>query len=109
MEKKQQTELSDLCKGFPRQFQDYLCYARRLGFIARPDYTMLHDLIHQCREPDWEDHSFQWFEGKELSSSSIDLIPRSAAGFSQPDDRVANMSSNRCFYCLCGKERLVAS
>merc|ERR1712048_517828 len=32
MEKKEQTPLGDLCQAFPKQFQDYLHYARNLGF-----------------------------------------------------------------------------
>merc|ERR1712048_255192 len=38
MQKKQSFPLDELCSGFPKEFQDYLSYARNLGFTDRPDY-----------------------------------------------------------------------
>merc|ERR1719487_2663973 len=54
-EKKEQTKLSDLCQGFPKEFEDYLAYARNLAFQERPDYKMLWELMHKCRESSWQD------------------------------------------------------
>merc|ERR1719247_2909458 len=40
-EKKEVTQLSDLCNGFPDAFEKYLGYCRNLGYYDRPDYDML--------------------------------------------------------------------
>merc|ERR1712178_475139 len=46
MEKKETTPLSELCKQFHKQFEEYLNYARNLGFTERPDYKMLFELMN---------------------------------------------------------------
>merc|ERR1711988_930145 len=34
MEKKEQTDLGELCRGFPNQFKEYLDYTRKLDFTT---------------------------------------------------------------------------
>lgn len=83
-EKKENTKLSDLCQGFPDNFEKYLSYARNLGFTERPDYTMLFNYMRQCRDSGVQDHAFEWFEGKDLGKLTP-LNPRVEQN--QPDDK----------------------
>ena len=45
MEKKKETSAEDLCKGFPRQFTNYIKYTRSLGYEQDPDYDYLKNLF----------------------------------------------------------------
>lgn len=45
MEKKQSTSAEELCKGFPRQFTDYINYTRNLAYEQEPDYDYLKNLF----------------------------------------------------------------
>merc|ERR1712050_99373 len=87
MEKKELTPLADLCANFPKQFQDYLHYARNLGFTDKPDYNMLFGKLKEVREAGWKDHSFQWFEDREPQFTLVSLAPRSSVVCLQPDDK----------------------
>lgn len=77
-EKKEQTPLPDLCKDFPKAFEEYLGYSRNLGFAEKPDYTKLYDMLRSTRPPGTEDHHYQWFEGKNVldASTLVKLDPR---------------------------------
>merc|ERR1712039_401700 len=88
MEKKEETHLNELCKGFPTQFHAYLDYARNLGYQEKPDYDMIFELWRSCREPDWKDYSYQWFEDNPPPDPLTPLITRT--GFPHPDDKVAS-------------------
>jgi hypothetical protein len=41
MNKKMGTTIEYLCRGIPREFGDFLRYARSLGFDEEPDYASL--------------------------------------------------------------------
>ena len=43
--KKKATSAEELCKGFPKQFIDYINYTRNLEFEADPDYKYLRQLL----------------------------------------------------------------
>ncbi|RYP55276.1 hypothetical protein DL768_000031 [Monosporascus sp. mg162] len=47
-EKKQTTQIKDLCEGFPEEFSKYLTYVRNLGFEDTPDYDYLRELFTQA-------------------------------------------------------------
>lgn len=93
-EKKEQVKLSDLCQGFPKQFEEYLNYARNLGFTERPDYKMLFELMNACREQGSQDSSFEWFEGKPPPGKLVPLNPR--VDTKQPDDKVQKEAGKGC-------------
>ncbi|CAO3594686.1 unnamed protein product [Absidia cylindrospora] len=44
-EKKQTTNVKDLCYGYPEEFGIYLQYVRKLGFEETPDYDFLRELF----------------------------------------------------------------
>lgn len=41
MEKKLQTSVEALCKGFPNEFRDYMSYCKNLKYDEKPDYAYL--------------------------------------------------------------------
>jgi len=105
-EKKESTELSDLCQGQREAFQAYLEYARNLGFKDRPDYMMLRKQFANLRAllqreegnpiQDWD---FEWLQGKELGELEP-LLPYDT--LEQPDDEQAPSERPRglcCFRC----------
>ncbi|KAK4110081.1 kinase-like protein [Canariomyces notabilis] len=63
-EKKQTTEIKDLCAGFPEQFAHYLTYVRNLGFEDTPDYDYLRDLFTQALKEAGlvEDGEYDWMK-----------------------------------------------
>ena len=48
MEKKIETQLEVLCKGFPDHFINYLNYCRSLKFEDKPDYGYLKRVFEQA-------------------------------------------------------------
>jgi hypothetical protein len=97
LDKKSRTPLVQLCSGFPKQFEEFLAYARNLHYRDMPDYDYCYDLFAQLRQPDWQDHSYQWFEPVGPPQELIDLLPR--IRLLQPDERVANVS-RKCWICI---------
>lgn len=93
-EKKEQTKLSILCEGFPKQFEEYLDYTRNLGFMQRPDYKMLYELMHKCRESGVQDHQYEWFETNAPPGKLVPLLPRTDQ--LQPDDQDASKAAKSC-------------
>merc|ERR1712039_310240 len=44
-DKKIETDLAELCHGFPKEFQEFLFRARSLDFYERPNYSALRGLF----------------------------------------------------------------
>lgn len=63
-EKKQTTPITELCNGFPEEFNKYLSYVRNLGFEDTPDYDYLRDLFTQALKNtgEVEDGEYDWMK-----------------------------------------------
>ncbi|KAI5808984.1 casein kinase-like protein I [Peziza echinospora] len=63
-EKKQTTQIKELCDGFPDEFNQYLTYVRNLGFEDTPDYDFLRDLFTQALKNlgEVEDGEYDWMK-----------------------------------------------
>lgn len=62
--KKQTTNITELCRGYPIQFAQYLTYARNLKFDETPDYQYLYRLMDQAMRDiggQFDDH-YDWLE-----------------------------------------------
>lgn len=61
-EKKQSTQVKDLCDGFPEEFGIYLNYVRKLGFEETPDYDFLRELFAKVMKNnnDVDDGVYDW-------------------------------------------------
>ncbi|KAI9303189.1 kinase-like domain-containing protein [Cunninghamella echinulata] len=61
-EKKQSTNVKDLCSGYPEEFGIYLQYVRKLGFDETPDYDFLRELFTKVIKNlgETEDHIYDW-------------------------------------------------
>lgn len=70
-EKKQTTQIRDLCDGFPEEFCKYLTYVRNLGFEDTPDYDYLRELFTQALKNtgEVEDGKYDWQKSSKESSS----------------------------------------
>lgn len=55
LDKKQLTALPDLCRGCPREFQEYLQYCRELQFDAKPDMAYVRGIFRQL----YKKHGFE--------------------------------------------------
>lgn len=100
-EKKETTQLEELCEGHPRAFREYLRITRDLDFMERPDYDALRKLFKEVRDQEGpiEDHQYQWFD-KEDKAWSKDLVPLQAwTKLRQPDDKEPAKSRG---FCFCG-------
>lgn len=63
-EKKQTTPITELCNGFPEEFNKYLSYVRNLGFEDTPDYDYLRELFTQAlrNTGEVEDGEYDWMK-----------------------------------------------
>ena len=77
MEKKRETSAQDLCKGFPRQFTDYINYTRNLTYEQEPDYDYLKNLFITTLNNegfnidcyyDWDKQTIQYLRGFKTSA-----------------------------------------
>eukprot|EP00931_Biecheleriopsis_adriatica_P097082 TRINITY_DN7083_c2_g1_i1.p1 TRINITY_DN7083_c2_g1~~TRINITY_DN7083_c2_g1_i1.p1 ORF type:complete len:402 (+),score=100.42 TRINITY_DN7083_c2_g1_i1:47-1252(+) len=59
---KMETSDEDLCRGYPKEFCDYLSYCRKLGFDEKPDYAHLRDLFSKLfdKQEFKDDGKFDW-------------------------------------------------
>jgi len=99
---KKATKLSDLCKGLPKEFLDYIAYCRALSYRQRPDYTRLRlfmlRVLHAMGPV--KDYDLQWLsDSKEFRPDG--LVPLAEwPGIAQPDDSEAQSG-----ICGCCKRR----
>ncbi|KAI8338386.1 kinase-like domain-containing protein [Chlamydoabsidia padenii] len=61
-EKKQTTNVKDLCYGYPEEFGIYLQYVRKLGFEESPDYDFLRELFTKVikNSGQVDDNMYDW-------------------------------------------------
>jgi hypothetical protein len=66
MEKKISTSASELCKGLPKEFTNYLDYCRKLRFEDKPDYQELRRMFRNLfiRQGYVYDYMFDWIVKK---------------------------------------------
>ena len=71
--KKKATSAEELCKGFPKQFIDYINYTRNLEFEADPDYKYLRQLlVSTLQESNAQfDFWYDWLNEKPTISDHI--------------------------------------
>lgn len=62
MEMKIKTSINSLCHGCPREFMDYLRYAKNMQFEDRPDYAYLKGLFTTLFEKEGfqMDENYDW-------------------------------------------------
>jgi len=95
---KESFSLTELCKGFPDQFREYLHYCRNLGFKERPDYGMMQKNFKDLRKQAGanEDYDLMFIDPKEVDVKT--LIPMDpGCNHQQPDD-ASTRTSKHCFY-----------
>jgi len=99
-ETKESVPLSELCKGHPDAFKEYLRITRDLQFKDKPEYEKLRNLFKQARAEHGpkEDNHFPWLEGKDLGTPVKLTYPELVR---QPDDDGAKKKSGACFP-FCG-------
>jgi len=68
------TSHAELCKGFPKEFKEYLEYCDGLGFKDKPDYTHLRGLFRKAaarRQLDFDWH-FDWMTPRQKRKRAPD-------------------------------------
>eukprot|EP00826_Nyctotherus_ovalis_P047589 TRINITY_DN5493_c0_g1_i5.p1 TRINITY_DN5493_c0_g1~~TRINITY_DN5493_c0_g1_i5.p1 ORF type:complete len:126 (+),score=42.89 TRINITY_DN5493_c0_g1_i5:48-380(+) len=60
--KKVETTVEMLCKGYPEELKEYMNYCRRLTFVEKPDYEYLKGLFGKVieREGYKDDGIYDW-------------------------------------------------
>ncbi|KAI9805572.1 MAG: Casein kinase I 2 [Sarcosagium campestre] len=63
-QKKKDTDIKDLCEGFPDELAEYLSYVRNLGFEETPDYDHLRDIFTKALKSTGEldDGEYDWMK-----------------------------------------------
>merc|ERR1719298_146705 len=59
---KKATKVSELCKGLPPEFEEYLTYCRGMQYKQRPDYIRLRDMFRRVLDTlgNVKGHELQW-------------------------------------------------
>eukprot|EP00927_Polykrikos_kofoidii_P033690 TRINITY_DN2850_c0_g1_i1.p1 TRINITY_DN2850_c0_g1~~TRINITY_DN2850_c0_g1_i1.p1 ORF type:complete len:376 (-),score=64.77 TRINITY_DN2850_c0_g1_i1:115-1242(-) len=105
-EKKQSFPMSELCDGFPEEFQTYITYCRNLGYKDIPNYQMLAKLFRNVRSradvvaDGDKEYGFQWplepwDVGQEGKKEIGPIVPLESwqRRYTQPDDVTASKDS----------------
>jgi len=81
--KKKEVSVSDLCKGLPDEFKDFMNYCRNLGFTQDPDYNYIIGLFEGCMKKndiDAKTPDFIWnqnrlaLEKEEMKKQMLNVI-----------------------------------
>ena len=74
--KKKETTPEELCKGFPKEFENYIKYTRELKYEEDPNYLYLENLfIEVLKKMDFQlDYYYDWSEYKEEEKSEKDNV-----------------------------------
>lgn len=92
-DKKQSSQIKDLCEGFPEEFGIYLQYARKLSFEETPDYDFCRELFDKVlqRLGETDDGVYDWML---LKNGQLEEVKcRCSDTYSKP----ANQSTH--FFC----------
>lgn len=98
MEKKRDTTPEDLCRGFPKQFEEYITYTRKLEYEQDPDYGLLKALFMNVLSE--LGHGFDYYYDWDVDSNSVGAS--STTGISHPfvldgqkkADNINNLANN---------------
>ena len=73
--KKRGTSGEELCKGFPKEFVEYINYTRNLEFEAEPDYKFLRGLLLSVLEKENQPYDFfyDWVSEKPTITDQVAL------------------------------------
>ncbi|KAG9315290.1 kinase-like domain-containing protein [Chiua virens] len=90
-EKKQTTQISELCEGFPEEFAIYMNYVRKLGFEESPDYDFLRELFSKILKNigEQDDGIYDWMllnngKGWEAGNTPASLLAHAHATANAP-------------------------
>ncbi|CAM0142273.1 unnamed protein product [Umbelopsis sp. WA50703] len=83
-DKKQSSNIKDLCEGYPEEFGIYLQYARKLSFEETPDYDFCRELFDKVlqRIGDTDDGIYDWMllKNNQVDQSSSGGLPTNQRG-----------------------------
>lgn len=76
MEKKRDTTPAELCKGYPKQFEEYIEYTHKMEYEQDPDYAYLKGLFFEAaKEFGGIDKQFDWIvSGTKEENSKITVV-----------------------------------
>mmetsp|Transcript_76901 Transcript_76901/g.215760 ORF Transcript_76901/g.215760 Transcript_76901/m.215760 type:complete len:349 (-) Transcript_76901:45-1091(-) len=98
METKERYSMTELCRGFPKEFENFLRTTRNMQFKERPDYTGLQKMFRDLREHEGvkEDWDLEWLKDKEVDIKM--LIPMDpGVGHQQPDATRSSQTQKQGF------------
>ena len=99
-EKKKETTAEELCKGFPKEFCEFVKYTRKLEFEEEPDYDYLRNLLKQVmKDKNYEmDYIYDWVEDKksigENRTTTAEIITANQSNFSNIINEKKNNNKN---------------
>lgn len=101
---KEELPLSELGRGMPKAFAEYLASCRRLGYTERPDYVSLRrlfagarsDLEKELQRP-IRDYDFEWNDGRTLEGL---VFLKHADNIQQPDDGISSTAREPAPSCF---------
>ena len=101
-EKKKETTAEELCKGFPKEFCEFVKYTRKLEFEEEPDYDYLRNLLKQVmKDKNYEmDYIYDWVEDKksigENRTTTAEIITANQSNFSNIiNEKKNNINNNK--------------
>ena len=99
-EKKKETTAEELCKGFPKEFCEFVNYTRNLEFEEEPNYDYLRNLLKKVmKDNNFEnDYVYDWVEDKksrgENRTTTAEIITTNQSNFSNVVNEKKNNINN---------------
>lgn len=69
LQKKKETPVEDLCKGFPAEFSEFIVYVKKLSYTDDPDYNYLRGLLEKIMKDNKYEFDNVWDWSKIESKS----------------------------------------
>ena len=89
MEIKIETKPEELCKGFPREFEEYIRYCRGLEYKEDPEYGYLKKLFKKVLKGDSE-NNFDWDNNKTMITATTSSTSKKVNYFENKKEKRKN-------------------
>ena len=92
MEIKIETSPEELCKGFPREFQEYIRYCRGLEYKEDPEYNYFKKLFNNVLKGNSE-NNFDWDNNKTIITVTTSSTSKKPKNFENKNEKYKNTNA----------------
>ena len=92
MEIKIENQNEELCKGFPREFQEYIRYCRGLEYKEDPEYNYFKKLFNNVLKGNSE-NNFDWDNNKTIITVTTSSTSKKPKNFENKNEKYKNTNA----------------